>query len=89
MADIIIYHFWSETCPPCNHIKPAVADLKDEFGMYTWKSVNIKQDPVLTQRMNVTSIPCIVATKDGKETGRHKGTTMMGYYQILRTVGRS
>lgn len=79
-----VYHFSSETCGPCKHIKPAVEDLKEEFENYNWHSVNIKQDPATTDRFRVHSIPCIVVVKDGREVGRHMGTEMMGYYRILR-----
>lgn len=88
MSDVVVYHFSSNDCAPCKHIKPAVADLKEEFSQYTWKSADMNKDRDLFNKFFVTNIPCIVVMKDGHEVGRHKGTEMMGYYRVLRAASQ-
>lgn len=88
---VTAYHFWSPTCAPCKVIKPAVEDLKEEFPNIQWISVNTHDDPHnYSGVMSVSVVPTIVVvTKDSNgnlSTERHSGTSMMGYYRILRNA---
>lgn len=85
---ITAYHFWSPTCEPCKAIKPAVEDLKEEFEGVTWVSVNTHADTAgIAQKYGVTKVPTIVVVKD-TSVETHSGTSMMGYYRILRNALR-
>lgn len=85
MSGVIAYHFWSPTCGPCQVIKPAIEDLKEEFPNVVWRSVNTHNDiNNASQTFQVSVVPTIVVTKDGSEVGRHSGTSMSIYYSILR-----
>lgn len=85
------YHFWSPTCAPCKVIKPAIEDLKEEFPNVQWISVNTHADATnYSGVMSVSVVPTIVVvTTDPNgnvSTDRHSGTSMMGYYRILRSA---
>ena len=85
------YHFWSPTCAPCKVIKPAIEDLKEEFPSVQWISVNTHEDfDNHSGVMSVSVVPTIVVvTTDPSgnvSTDRHSGTSMMGYYRILRSA---
>lgn len=86
------YHFWSPTCAPCKVIKPAIEDLKEEFPNVQWVSVNTHEDPSeLAKKYAVSIVPTIVVmTVDDSGSPmlieRHSGTTMMGYYRILKNA---
>jgi thiol-disulfide isomerase/thioredoxin len=91
---ITAYHFWSTTCPPCNIIKPAVQELREEFDTIQWVSVDFTKRntaPDLPQ-VEVTKIPTIVVeVKQGDKvtyTESHSGTSVAGYYRILRNAIR-
>jgi len=91
---ITAYHFWSTTCPPCNAIKPAVQELREEFDSIRWVSVDFTKRntaPDLPQ-LEVTKIPTIVVEvkQDDKViyTESHSGTSIAGYYRILRNAIR-
>jgi len=92
---VVAYHFWSPTCGPCQVIKPAVADLKEEFSHIQWVSVNTQEDPHnYTQTFGVRVVPSIavVATSPSGEIvyrDLQSGTTMMNYYRILRAALRA
>ena len=88
------YHFWSTTCSPCNAIKPAVQELREEFDSIQWVSVDFTKRhtiPYLPQ-LEVTKIPTIVVEvkQDDKlvYTESHSGTSIAGYYRILRNAIR-
>lgn len=85
MSAINVYHFWSPTCRPCQVIKPAIEDLKEEFSQMTWASVNTHADPQgYAQKFGVSVVPTIVVTKNGAEVARHSGSSIGIYYTILR-----
>lgn len=80
------YVFSSPTCPPCQMLKPVIEDLKEEFSSLQWIHVNIKDDPTgLTQKYGVTKVPTVVV-ESTKGIHSHSGTTVMGYYRILRNA---
>lgn len=87
---VTAYHFWSPTCAPCKAIKPAIEDLKEEFPNVQWISVNTHDDPSnYSESLGVSVVPTIVFVVKNAvgvivSTDRHSGTSMMGYYRILR-----
>jgi thioredoxin-like negative regulator of GroEL len=90
---ITVYHFWSPTCNPCNVIKPAIEDIKEEFkNSVTWVSVNTHADVHdYTNKFGVKVVPTMVvavADKEGKivYSQKHSGTDMMSYYRIIRSA---
>ena len=85
------YHFWSPTCAPCKVIKPAIEDLKEEFPNVQWISVNTHEDTHNDSgSLGVSVVPTIVAVAEDSKGNvymeRHSGTSMMGYYRILRNA---
>jgi len=79
-----VYYFSSPTCAPCRTIKPTIEELHEDYAHVPWKLLNIVADKDLTEKMGVTMIPAMVIVKDGKEIARHTGSTLIGYYNILR-----
>ena len=89
MSDIHVLHVWSPTCGPCNVIKPAIAQLKEEFEEYNidWISINIKDDPKgYTQRFQVNVVPTMIVFKGQTEVGRYAGSNIAIIYQLIRKV---
>lgn len=85
-SGVLVLHFWSPTCNPCNVIKPALEDIKEEFeGQITWQSINIREDVRgIAAQLNVAVVPTLVVMKNGVEIGRHSGTQVGIYYSIIR-----
>jgi thiol-disulfide isomerase/thioredoxin len=87
---VTAFHFWSPTCAPCNAIKPALEDLKEEFSRVVWLSVNTHNDSeLLAGRYNVSIVPTIVVEVKNKEgvsvfIEKHSGINIAGYYRIIR-----
>lgn len=86
MSNVIVIHFWSPTCNPCKVIKPALADIQEEFkDKVEWISINTKDDPNgYATKFNVAVVPTIVTVKNNQEVARHSGTNIGIYYSIIR-----
>ena len=85
MSDVTVLHFWSPTCRPCQVIKPAIEDLKEEFSQMNWVSVNTHADSQgYARKFGVSVVPTIVVLKKDVEIGRHSGSSIGIYYTILR-----
>jgi thiol-disulfide isomerase/thioredoxin len=72
LPPVIAYHFWSPTCGPCAAIKPAIADLIEEFPGIHFVGVNTHDDPQG------------IAAKFGIQVGRYVGTAIILYYTLAR-----
>ena len=90
--NVTAYHFWSPTCGPCKVIKPSIEDLKEEFPDVQWVSVNTHDDTQgFAERFGVHVVPTVVvlvSDSNGKAvySEKHSGTTMAGYYRIIRSA---
>jgi len=84
MSDVTVYHFWSPTCAPCKHIKPALEDLKEDNPDVNWVSVNTHEDTNgYCNTFNVRIVPTmVVVSKNG--TQRYTGTQVIQYYNLIK-----
>ncbi len=87
MSQVIVYMFSGETCPPCQHIKPSINELKEDYSQYMWKDCTLASPEA--QELGVTSIPTMVVKDSVGVLGRHSGTTMIGYYRLLKKAKQS
>ena len=64
----MIVDFWAQWCGPCRMLTPIREQLATEQeGKVKIGKVNIDENPELTSRFKVQSIPLLVFFKDGKE----------------------
>ena len=85
MNSVIAYVFSSPTCGPCKMIKPALAELKEDFDSVQWEAVNTANDPHgYACAFGITHVPAMVVTSNGVIVGKVVGTAMAEYYRILR-----
>jgi thioredoxin 1 len=71
----VLVDFWAEWCGPCKMTAPAVKELADEADGYKVGKVNVDNEPELTARFGIDSIPALYLFKDGKTA-----ETMIGYH---------
>jgi len=63
----VIVDFWAEWCGPCHAVAPVLDRIVDEHnGDLKLVKVNIDEQPALSQRFGVQSIPTIILFKGGE-----------------------
>jgi thioredoxin 1 len=70
----VVVEFWAEWCPPCKMIAPVLDSIAVEFAdsLRVYK-INSDDNPELSRRYDVMSIPTILVFTDGEMTKRMVG----------------
>ena len=69
----VLVDFNADWCGPCQMLKPTIEEFADENDEIKVVSVNIDDEDSLAEKYGVSSIPCLVYFKDGKEIERSVG----------------
>lgn len=69
----VIVDFWAAWCGPCKMLSPVVDQLAEELEGIKVGKINIDEQMELAEKYNVSSIPCVVAFKNGEEVNRSVG----------------
>ena len=63
----VLVDFWAEWCGPCKVLGPIVAEIAHEMeGKLKVGKVNVDEQPDLTSRFNILSIPTMKIFKNGE-----------------------
>ena len=65
--------FYADWCGPCQMLKPVIEDFEKLHPEIKVTSINIDDEEELAEKYGVSSIPCLVVLKDGKEVAREVG----------------
>ena len=69
----VIADFNAAWCGPCRMLAPVIEQLAAENENVKFVSINVDDEPELAGEFNISSIPCIIAIKGGKEVKRSIG----------------
>ena len=81
----VLVDFNADWCGPCRMLRPILDEISDTRADFKIASINVDKEPELSSRYDISSIPCLIAFKDGKEVKRSIGLKSKDY--IISMMG--
>jgi thioredoxin 1 len=70
----VLVDFWAEWCGPCRQITPVLEEIAQEkAGSLTIVKINVDDNPKLSQRFQVMTIPTLILFNNGEARARMSG----------------
>jgi thioredoxin 1 len=74
--NISVVDFWAEWCGPCRAITPIIEELSSEYeGKVLVGKVNVDENPEVSMKYGIRSIPTILILKNGEVVEKQVGVT--------------
>ncbi|WP_294489847.1 thioredoxin [uncultured Ruminococcus sp.] len=69
----VLVDFNADWCGPCKMLAPVLEEIAGSRDDVKIVSINVDDEDILAEDYGVSSIPCLVVVKDGKEVRRSIG----------------
>jgi thioredoxin 1 len=78
-AEPVVVDFWAEWCGPCRAIGPSLEEISDEMvGKVKIVKLNVDENPAVSAKLGIRSIPTLMLFKDGKLAAQKVGAGSKG-----------
>lgn len=73
---LAVVDFWAEWCGPCRMVTPIIEELSSDYeGKVLIGKVNVDDNPEVSMKYGVRSIPTILFIKNGEIVDKQVGAT--------------
>ncbi len=62
----VLLDFYADWCGPCQMVSPIVEEIGKEHPEYAVGKINVDEQPEITAKFGISSIPALFVIKDGK-----------------------
>ncbi len=84
----VLVDFWAAWCGPCKMAEPVLEELSETYkDKVLVMKLNVDENPAVSQKYSVMSIPTTILFKGGKEAGRQIGFAGKQNFEELMKKG--
>ncbi len=69
----VLLDFYADWCGPCSMVSPIVDEIARENPQYLVGKVNVDEEPELSHKFGISSIPTLAVMKNGEVVNQSAG----------------
>ncbi|MDD4295459.1 MAG: thioredoxin [Ruminiclostridium sp.] len=81
----VLIDFWASWCSPCKMISPIIDEIAHEASDIRICKINIDEEPELTQKFRIMSVPTLTLIKNGKVIDSSVG--LKSKAEVMKMIG--
>ncbi|MDQ2782125.1 thioredoxin [Lapillicoccus sp.] len=87
--DTVFVDFWADWCGPCKRFAPVYDEVSEQHSEVVFAKVDTEAEQALAAQINITSIPTLMAFREGILVFRQAGALPKEQFaQLVEKVGK-